>query len=182
LDLVGLSAGLPDYISDVIYEMHKIRNVYAHCGGRADKQFLTDCPWFNINVGESIPLNREMVDSYINVLSFYSLVLMRRGFARVGIRLVGDEYNPYWDPKITVSSVSQEAYNNDTASMLKCIAILPVIQARHSKLYKTQPQSSNANGEGERPMETTSVVKAGARRRALLAEAQSPASARPRTV
>ena len=137
LEFVGLSVCASGFIRDVLFEMHKVRNVYAHCGGRADHRFIVDCPWFGVKVGQVVPLTVTMFAGYLSVLSLYLLLLGQRAHARVGIRLVGESRAPHWDPQITVDASSREEESRQMISITPCIASLPVVQSRHQALLES---------------------------------------------
>jgi hypothetical protein len=143
LDLVGLSAAVPPFIADSAFEMHKVRNAFAHCGGRADQRFIDDCPWFNLAVGDEIPLNIYVVHGYNTVLLSYVLMLVHRGYARVGIRLVGDDYQQYWDRSIDVGLASAGAEAEYLGSLPPCVGAVPVVQTRHASLL-TKPEDTTS--------------------------------------
>ncbi len=134
LAIVGLSAPVPGYLSDAVFEMHKVRNVYAHCGGRADAQFLADCPWFGLDIGDAVPINSAILAGYTSLLTAYMVLLMYRAYARLGIRLVDDDSYYYWDPSLDVASASAEAEAIAKGALPVVIGAVPVIRARHQRL------------------------------------------------
>jgi hypothetical protein len=134
LATVGLSAAVPEFLSDALFELHKVRNVYAHSGGRADEQFVSDCPWFGLRVGDIVPVSNRSFNGYTCLLEIYLLLLLHRGYARVGIRLEGSDYRQYWDPAISVASASREQEDRYCASLPPCADAVAVIRERHSDL------------------------------------------------
>ncbi len=143
LDLVGLSASVPDLISDALFEMHKVRNVCAHNGGRADRQFIEDCPWFGLKRGSPVPLTSSMINGYISILTHYLVLLYHRAHARVGIRL--RDSVRYWDPQITVAVASREAESELTVP--PCVLSLPIVQSRHRTLLGAQSEAHDASAD-----------------------------------
>lgn len=141
LAVIGLAAPVPDFISDVIFEMHRVRNVYAHCGGRADDKFLSDCPWFNLAPGDIVPVNNSILRGYTSVLSLYMLLLLYRAYARVGIRLVGEKLQQHWDKELDVVAVSEEAAADYCATLPPCLGSVPIIKARYGHLVETSDEN-----------------------------------------
>ena len=50
--LFGLPGNVDEVTTRTMFEMFKIRNVFAHRGGIADKKFTTDCPWLGYEKGD----------------------------------------------------------------------------------------------------------------------------------
>lgn len=45
MDKVGLGGALDDELRRALIEVHRVRNVYAHRGGIADRKARAACPW-----------------------------------------------------------------------------------------------------------------------------------------
>lgn len=155
LAIVGLSAPVPDFLSDGVFELHKVRNVYAHCGGLADERFLADCPWFDLTVGEVVPVSRESFHAYADLLQTYLVLLVHRGYARVGIRLDGARLQPYWDPSVTVVGESRARDAEYCATLPASWGAIPVIRQRHSQLLSEKEDEGIRRLRVEAPAQAT---------------------------
>ena len=87
LSLVGLDGPLPAGLSDTVFELQQVRNIYAHNGGQADPRFLAACPYVPVKLGERVPVNPRIADGYYSALLVYANVILARGWARHGIGL-----------------------------------------------------------------------------------------------
>ncbi len=136
LALIGLDGPIPDGLGDQFYEMEQVRNVYAHCGGKADAQFVRNCPHLNMAVGEYVPFDRSRLNVYAANMIAYAIMVKARGWARHGIR------SGSWDPGVTVEAVSRAQGDS----------LIPLLPACHPlrKAYQDVP--------GPGPDEDTSTV------------------------
>lgn len=129
LGLVGLSGPVPPLIADVLYEMHRIRNVYAHCAGVADTRFLEDCSWFDIKVGQPVPITGLALRGYQSIAAVFGVMIQRRAYARLGIRVLAD--GNYWDPTVQVGDYGDD-FDERIARVPPCVGSLPVLSRRTS--------------------------------------------------
>lgn len=142
LALVGLSGEVPSFISDAIFEMHKVRNVYAHCGGRADRQFLECCPWFDLSAGDVVPLDVATYLAYTTVLEFYLILLMNRGYAHVGMRLQPPNSAAYWDRSVTMADATASVTRLVADGLPACMKASQILRTRHASEFT--PTASTA--------------------------------------
>jgi hypothetical protein len=86
LDAFGLGGPVDAELRACLVELHAVRNVLVHRGGRADSRLLANCPWLGFKHGDEVRVDQRM-------LSMYGLSAIRYGsvvYRRVQVRFGGD--------------------------------------------------------------------------------------------
>ena len=78
LKVVSLGGAVHADIRRQIFEMFKIRNVLIHRSGIADRKFRQECPWLEIQVGDTVTVSNEAFRRYQEVVVEYVLDLICR--------------------------------------------------------------------------------------------------------
>ncbi len=47
-----------------LHELHQVRNVVVHCGGRADQRLATECPWLALRLGDAVNVTHRLYGWY----------------------------------------------------------------------------------------------------------------------
>jgi hypothetical protein len=74
----GLGGGVCDSVRRVLLELSEVRNVVAHCNGKADGRLLQRCPWFSARENETILLTFLHFERYVTAAHWYLVELSRR--------------------------------------------------------------------------------------------------------
>jgi len=75
---VSLSGRTDPVLSQNLYEMQQVRNVFAHRRGIADRRFVDACPHFGYGVDDQILLDQDAwYDAMIAALAYAETVLLR---------------------------------------------------------------------------------------------------------
>lgn len=82
---VGLSGVTPQKMNDVFFEFGQVRNAIAHRGSRADKKLVANCPWLNLEVGESLRVDSKMFRKYQKSSLLYATLLICRTADKFGV-------------------------------------------------------------------------------------------------
>lgn len=64
LEALGISATVEDDVRKTLFELSKVRNVYAHRFGVVDEQFKKACPWIKIDVGQRLRTSPAEMERY----------------------------------------------------------------------------------------------------------------------
>jgi len=78
LEHFSLSGRVPRNVSKSIYELMRVRNALAHNNGVIDDQFIRECPWMNCKRGDTLKVKGESLDSYVNSIESYVMLIMWR--------------------------------------------------------------------------------------------------------
>lgn len=80
---IDFSGNVEKSISQTIFELSQIRNVILHRGGKADKQFNSNCPWLKYTIGDKIVVTHEKYQEYnTSVHKYATLLAIRLGEKR----------------------------------------------------------------------------------------------------
>lgn len=85
VDAVGLSGVTPQKMNDTFFEFGQVRNAIAHQGGRADKKLIANCPWLNLEVGESFRVDSKRFQKYQQSSLSYATLLICRTAEKFGV-------------------------------------------------------------------------------------------------
>ncbi len=84
LEPFGLSGALEAGIKKDIREMHHIRNVLVHRGGKADRRIIEGCPWLGFSLGQGITVTPEAMSRYEQSLMKYAIEIICRCRRKLG--------------------------------------------------------------------------------------------------
>lgn len=74
----GLDGKTPKAVSDAIFELGHVRNLFAHNVGKVDNKFRKACPWLSAKLGARLSIKPRQIDLYFYAcLSYAPLVLAR---------------------------------------------------------------------------------------------------------
>jgi len=104
LAIVGLNGPLPEGLSDTVFEMQQVRNVYAHSGGRVDARFLESCPYLPLAAGDIVPVTSTVASTYYAAFANYAVLLIKRSWAKNGMVHTADN-DLFWNRSISPSGV-----------------------------------------------------------------------------
>jgi hypothetical protein len=79
LDAVGIGVIHDEDRRRTLFELSKVRNVIVHQAGKADKQFVSDCPWVNATVGRRVTIDGARYGSYVSAVMGYAADVAERG-------------------------------------------------------------------------------------------------------
>lgn len=65
-------------ITEAFVDSYKIRNVWAHSAGRADKKFVKEAQRLNYKVGDEVALTLEDTAHYVGAILYYGLAINNR--------------------------------------------------------------------------------------------------------
>jgi hypothetical protein len=72
LAAVGISITHDEDRRRTLFELSKVRNVVVHQAGKADKKFVSECPWMNIAPGRPVVIDEERFRGYVRAALGYS--------------------------------------------------------------------------------------------------------------
>jgi hypothetical protein len=78
LEPFGLGGTIDAEVKKGIREMHHVRNVLVHRGGRADRRLVEGCPWLGLELGRSVTINHDAFGRYLKALISYVTELLYR--------------------------------------------------------------------------------------------------------
>jgi hypothetical protein len=78
LDPIGLGGGIDTNVRRVLFELSQVRNAIIHKAGIADKRFVENCPWLNLNVGAPLKINSNDFHLYTMSIYYYAVELKLR--------------------------------------------------------------------------------------------------------
>jgi hypothetical protein len=78
LQPLGLGGWVDDNVRRSLFELSQIRNAVVHKESIADKQFCNSCPWFNLKVGEPIPITHDHYEYFAAAVYWYLVELALR--------------------------------------------------------------------------------------------------------
>lgn len=81
----GLSGVLESQIKRDIREMHHMRNVLVHRGGKADRRIVEGCQWLGLSLGQEIKVTPEAMNRYGASLMKYVIEIMCRCRRKFGM-------------------------------------------------------------------------------------------------
>ena len=77
LQALGIIVPLAKEERDLFFEFSKLRNVFAHQSGIADRRFVAECPSFGATVGEPVPMRWGHYHAYSGIVAQYALRVAR---------------------------------------------------------------------------------------------------------
>lgn len=78
LELVGLNGPVPAELADNLNTSKLIRNVWAHNAGKADQQFIDNCPATTVSVGETVTVSKESLGADLVGIVTYAVIIINR--------------------------------------------------------------------------------------------------------
>lgn len=87
LKAVGIRVDAPDQLSAAVWEAQHVRNLWAHKAGKADEEFLKNCPSLGIPLGDHVAIKQQMAEKYALALTGYVHLVFNRF-------LVSEGYTP----------------------------------------------------------------------------------------
>jgi hypothetical protein len=91
LRVLDLGGPVPDDVRRLFMELVNIRDVIVHCSGRADKRFVSNCPWLNYTVGQEVRISRSDFWLYTRAAHWYVLEIDARLSSVPSGSVVSDE-------------------------------------------------------------------------------------------
>src|SRR5208337_4910227 len=85
LNIFGLGGAIDDEIKDKLYEMSKMRNVFVHNKGIADKQLVDTCPSLNCKIGKNVINVETDIMRYVHSVMVYLAEIQLRIFQGLGV-------------------------------------------------------------------------------------------------
>ena len=85
LKCVGLSAQVPDDISNAVHESQQIRHIWAHRAGRADARFVRAVPHLGFSTGDVVAISNQQARDYVQAVYVYGAVVLNRYRMRQGL-------------------------------------------------------------------------------------------------
>jgi len=92
----GLDGFVGDSCREALFELFKVRNAVLHRGAVADLQFVRECPWLGLSVGDKVVITHERFGHYLDAALEYVTVLVHRigkEFGAAGSSEALDEYS-----------------------------------------------------------------------------------------
>ncbi len=74
----GLDGFVGDSCRGALFELFKVRNAVLHRGAVADLQFVRECPWLGLSVGDKVVITHERFGHYLDAALEYVAVLIHR--------------------------------------------------------------------------------------------------------
>ncbi len=78
LDPIGLGGGIGSDVRRVLFELNQVRNAIVHKAGIADRRFIENCPWLNLNLDKPIKVNAEDFHLYTTSAYYYAVEIRLR--------------------------------------------------------------------------------------------------------
>lgn len=86
LKLVGLDGPVPRELSDELFVVQKLRNLWAHRAGVADRKFVDETPdYFPYRVGDTVDISSSAMNVYLMAILVYGTVVLNRYCAKKGL-------------------------------------------------------------------------------------------------
>jgi hypothetical protein len=77
LQALGINVKVDDGIRKTLFQLSKVRNLYAHRFGIVDVQFRESCPWLNATLGSRLQTGAEDMERYeLAARDFAALVVL----------------------------------------------------------------------------------------------------------
>ncbi len=71
LDGLGLGGPVAPTVRKSLFELHHVRNIIVHRGGKPDRRFIEACPWVDCRPDERIQLGRRGFNRYSLAVDWY---------------------------------------------------------------------------------------------------------------
>jgi hypothetical protein len=85
LEKIGLAGPVPADLAKTMWEIQNVRNCLVHRSGVADRRLITNCPWLNLRIGDSVVVKHDTLSAYSAGMCEYVVVLARRLGDRYGV-------------------------------------------------------------------------------------------------
>lgn len=72
LEALGICATVDDEVRKTLFELSKVRNLYAHRFGVVDMRLKEACPWIDVEVGQRLRTSREDIHRYGGAVREYA--------------------------------------------------------------------------------------------------------------
>lgn len=102
LEKIGLAGQVPGDLSKTMWEIQNVRNCLVHRSGIADRRLITNCPWLNLKIGDSVVVKHGELARYVAAMCEYVVVLSLRLGARYGVDVQAriDSVHSKKDPEV----------------------------------------------------------------------------------
>jgi hypothetical protein len=78
LNQIGLGGPVDPDVQKTILELSQIRHVIIHRLGKADERLVTNCPWLNLRLGQTVRITQKQFRRFYLAVFWYMLELDRR--------------------------------------------------------------------------------------------------------
>ena len=74
----GLGVPLEEDVGRSIFELHHVRNLFAHRRGIVDRRFVQSCPWLDLTLGDHFVIDHDRFIGYLRAIDGYVASLITR--------------------------------------------------------------------------------------------------------